>query len=97
MLAEPIPEEFIRDSQLSSGILNSFKVNRRKPRIVNLLWHFPLDMSQGVLPDSCASHYFCIILHTQAYSYLWITWFFGLALRLRSQLFHLAGEFIQGL
>ncbi len=56
MLTEPIPEELIRDSQLSRGILNSFKVNWRKPRIIDLFWHFPLDMSQGVLPDSCASH-----------------------------------------
>src|SRR6267143_1374516 len=76
VLAQPVTKELIWDTQLSRRVLNPFEVNRCKPRIINLFWHFPLDVSQGVLPFICDSHDPCIILHTQAYSHLLITCFF---------------------
>ena len=73
MLAQPVSEKLIGDAKLSSGVLDSFQMNRRKPRIINLFWHFPLDIGQGILPFTCYSHNPCIILNTQTYSHLLIT------------------------
>src|SRR6185295_4361777 len=51
-------------------------MNRCKPRIINLFWYFPLYVCQGILPFGCNSHNPCIILNTQTYSHLCISWFF---------------------
>ena len=77
MLAQPVSEKLIGDAKLSCGVFDPFQMNRCKPCIINLFWHFSLDIGQGVLPFVHYGHIPCIILRTQTYSHLWITWFFA--------------------